>query len=131
MAVWDWSGASLPWFEEPSALKERVGNLFRCAEPRQQLGLLLEGLIGGAERKNNWQLVEYVNDSAPWRMQALLGRTVWDQEKAWHLPELCDRASWRSMRRPGFGRDGILEERQSFGWDCVSMQRHGRTDREL
>ena len=82
MAVSDWSGAGLPWFEELSTLKERVGALFRRAEPRRQVGLLLEGLIGGAERKNGWQLAEYAGDPAPWRMQALLGRTLWDQEKA-------------------------------------------------
>lgn len=82
MAVSDWSGASLPWSEDLTALKERVGGLFRRAEPRRQIGLLLEGLIGGAERKNGWQLAEYAGDPAPWRMQALLGRTVWDQEKA-------------------------------------------------
>jgi len=48
MAVSDWSGASLPWVEELAALKERIGGLFRRAEPRRQVGLLLEGLIGGA-----------------------------------------------------------------------------------
>ena len=59
MSVSEWSGASLPWFEELAGLKERVGGLFRRAEPRRQVGLLLEGLIGGAERKNGWQLAEY------------------------------------------------------------------------
>jgi SRSO17 transposase len=82
MAVSDWSGAGLPWFEELATLKDRVGGLFRRAEPRRQIGLLLEGLVGGAERKNGWQLAEYAGDPAPWRMQALLGRTLWDQEKA-------------------------------------------------
>jgi SRSO17 transposase len=82
MAVSDWSGASLAWVEELAALKERIGALFGRAEPRRQVGLLLEGLIGGAERKNGWQLAEYAGDAAPWRMQALLGRTLWDQEKA-------------------------------------------------
>src|ERR1700738_708046 len=82
MSVSEWSGASLPWFEELAGLKERGGGLFRRAEPRRQVGLLLEGLIGGAERKNGWQLAEYAGDPAPWRMQALLGRTIWDQEKA-------------------------------------------------
>lgn len=82
MAVSEWSGASLSWFEELAGLKERIGGLFRRAEPRRQVGLLLEGLIGGAERKNGWQLAEYAGDPAPWRMQALLGRTLWDQEKA-------------------------------------------------
>ena len=76
MAVSDWSGVSLPWFEELTALKDRISILFRRAEPRRQVGLLLEGLIGGAERKNGWQLAEYAGDPAPWRMQALLGRTI-------------------------------------------------------
>src|ERR1700738_1289826 len=82
MSVSEWSGASLPWFEELAGLKERGGGLFRRAEPRRQVGLLLEGLIGGAERKNGWQLAEYAGDPAPWRMQALLGRTQGDQEEA-------------------------------------------------
>ena len=62
MAVSDWSGASLPWVEELAALKERIGALFRRAEPRRQVGLILEGLIGGAERKNGWQLAEHAGD---------------------------------------------------------------------
>lgn len=82
MAVSDWSGVALPWFEDLATLKDRVGRLFRRAEPRRQVGLLLEGLIGGVERKNGWQLAEYAGDPSPWRMQALLGRTHWDQEKA-------------------------------------------------
>ena len=82
MPVSDWSGVSLPWFKELGVLKERIGSLFRRAEPRQQAGVFLEGLIGGVERKNGWQLAEYAGDPAPWRMQALLGRTIWDEEKA-------------------------------------------------
>ena len=82
MAVSEWSGVSLPWAEELAALKDRIGGLFRRSEPRRQVGLLLEGLVGGAERKNGWQLAEYAGDCAPWRMQALLGRTLWDEEQA-------------------------------------------------
>src|ERR1700674_207979 len=80
MAVSDWSGAALPWFEDLATLKDRIGELFRRAEPRRQIGLLLEGLIGGAERQNGWQLAEYAGDPAPWRLRAVLGRTQWDQE---------------------------------------------------
>jgi SRSO17 transposase len=72
----------VPWSEELTVLEDRIGILFRRAEPRRQVGLLLEGLIGGAERKNGWQLAEYADDPAPWRMQSLLGRTIWDKEKA-------------------------------------------------
>jgi hypothetical protein len=57
MAVSDWSGASLPWVEELGALKERIGALFGRAEPRRQVGLLLEGLIGAlsARMAGNWR----------------------------------------------------------------------------
>ena len=82
MAVADWPGTLLPFMEELAALKARIGGVFRRAEPRRQIGLLLDGLIGGAERKNGWQLAKYAGDPAPWRMQALLGRTLCDQEKA-------------------------------------------------
>ena len=51
MAGSDWSGAALPWFEDLAALKDRMAAFFVALEPRQQIGLLLEGLIGGAERK--------------------------------------------------------------------------------
>lgn len=82
MSVSDWSGASLPWCEALAHLKERVGGLFRRSEPRRQVGLYLDGLVGGVDRKNGWQLAEHAGDPAPWRMQALLGRTVWDAERA-------------------------------------------------
>ena len=63
-------------------LKERIGRLFGRPEPRRQIGLYLDGLIGEVDKKNGWQLAEYAGDPAPWRMQALLGRTIWDQERA-------------------------------------------------
>ena len=63
-------------------LSNRALGGFFIVRSRQQIGLLLEGLIGGAERKNGWQLAEYAGDQAPLRTQALLGRTQWDQEKA-------------------------------------------------
>ena len=112
MAVSDWSGASLPWFAELAALKDRIGGLFRRAEPRRQAGLLLEGLIGGAERKNGWQLAEYAGDAAPWRMQALLGRTLWDQDKAqgicrdYCVERLSDPSSVLVVDETGFLKKG-------------------------
>jgi SRSO17 transposase len=124
MAVSDWSGVALPWFEELGALKERVGALFRRAEPRRQVGLLLEGMIGGAERKNGWQLAESAGDPAPWRMQALLGRTQWDQDKArdicrdYVIERLGDRAGVLVLDETGFlkkGRHSVGVARQYSG----------------
>jgi SRSO17 transposase len=82
MSIADWSGTSLPWSAELSILKERLFQVFRRSETREQVGLYLDGLIGGVERKNGWQLAEYAGDEAPWRMQAVLGRGFWDAECA-------------------------------------------------
>jgi SRSO17 transposase len=82
MFVVDWSGASLPWSAELAGLKDRLRHLFRRSETRAQVGLYIDGLIGGVERKNGWQLAEHAGDEAPWRMQAVLGRGFWDAERA-------------------------------------------------
>jgi len=82
MSIADWSGPSLPWSAELSGLKERLFDVFRRSETRQQVELYLDGLIGGVERKNGWQLAEHAGDEAPWRMQAVLGRSFWDAERA-------------------------------------------------
>jgi SRSO17 transposase len=82
MSIVDWSGASLPWSGELAGLKERLGGLFHRSETRAQVGLYLDGLTGGVERKNGWQLAEHAGDEAPWRMQAVLGRGFWDAERA-------------------------------------------------
>jgi SRSO17 transposase len=82
VSIADWSGASLPWSAELAGLKERLGPLFHRVETRGQVGLYLDGLIGGVERKNGWQLAEHAGDEVPWRMQAVLGRGFWDGEQA-------------------------------------------------
>src|SRR5215469_13824455 len=65
MSVLEWSGALLPWRDDLDDLKERIGRLFRRPEPRRQIGLYLDGLIGEVDKKNGWQLAEY----AAWRNQ--------------------------------------------------------------
>jgi len=82
MSIADWSGTSLPWSAELTGLKERLFDVFRRSETRRQVELYLDGLIGGVERKNGWQLAEYAGEEAPWRMQAVLGRSFWDAERA-------------------------------------------------
>src|SRR4051794_40503486 len=53
------------WREALAELQRRVGELFGRPEPRRQAGLYLEGLLGPAERKNGWQLVEAIGDRRP------------------------------------------------------------------
>lgn len=82
LSISEWSGASLPWSAELAGLKERLGGFFHRSETRAQVGLYLDGLISGVERKNGWQLAEHAGDEAHWRMQAVLGRGFWDGEQA-------------------------------------------------
>jgi SRSO17 transposase len=76
------SVTSLPWRSELTQLKARLACVFQRSETREQVGLYLDGLIGGAERKNGWQLAEHVGDEVPWRMQAVLGCGGWDADCA-------------------------------------------------
>ncbi len=124
MSISAWSGTSLPWYEELAVLKERLGGLFRRASPRRQVGLYLDGLIGGAERKNGWQLAESAGDPAPWRMQALLGRTIWDEGQAcaicrdYVIEHLGDRSGVLVLDETGFlkkGRHSVGVARQYSG----------------
>src|SRR3712207_4569036 len=70
------------WRAELEGLLARFGRLFVRSEPRQQAGRYLEGLLGPVERKNGWQLAEYLGDARPWCTQRVLSHVLWDEEAA-------------------------------------------------
>src|SRR3954470_5866657 len=70
------------WRAELEGLLARFGRLFARAEPREQAGRYLEGLLGPVERKNGWQLAEAIGDARPWRTQRVLSHVLWDEEAA-------------------------------------------------
>jgi SRSO17 transposase len=70
------------WRAELEGLLARFGRLFVRAEPREQAGRYLEGLLGPVERKNGWQLAEAVGDARPWRTQRVLSHVLWDEDAA-------------------------------------------------
>jgi SRSO17 transposase len=70
------------WRAELGGLLARLGRLFVRAEPRQQAGRYLEGLLGPVKRKNGWQLAEHLGDPRPWRTQRVLSHVLWDEEAA-------------------------------------------------
>ena len=41
----------------------------------------IRGLLGLVERKDTWQIAEYAGHASPYRLQNLLGRTVWDPDR--------------------------------------------------
>ena len=70
------------WRTELAQLLARFGRLFVRAEPRQQAGRYLEGLLAPVERKNGWQLAEHLGDARPWRTQRVLSHVLWDEDAA-------------------------------------------------
>src|SRR3954447_5465619 len=70
------------WRAELAGLLDRVGRLFAGAEPWQQAGRYLEGLLGPVERKNGWRLAEAIGDARPWRTQRVLSHVLGDEDAA-------------------------------------------------
>src|SRR5471030_2950676 len=70
------------WERELDALHERLGDLFRRPEPRQRTLAYLKGLLGAIERKNGWQLAEWIGEATPDGVQHLLERAQWDAHAA-------------------------------------------------
>src|ERR671938_94567 len=70
------------WRAGLGRLPARFGRLFVRAEPREQAGRYLEGLLAPVERENGWQLAEAIGDARPWRTQRVLSHGLWDEEAA-------------------------------------------------
>lgn len=68
------------WAEELSDVGQRIGSRFSRSEPRRRVVGYLQGLLGGAERKNGWQLAEELGEATPDGVQHLLSRARWDAD---------------------------------------------------
>jgi len=80
MGVAAWSGALLDWEAELASLKARLAPIFRRRELKATASAFLDGLLSGISRKTGWQMAEQAGLERPYRMQSLLGRSVWDEE---------------------------------------------------
>jgi SRSO17 transposase len=101
MSVAVWSGALVAWERELAALKERIGPVFGRAETRATAGAFLDGVLSGVARKTGWLLAEQAGLERPYRMQSLLGRSLWDADA------LRDRVRADVIEALG-DRDGVL-----------------------
>jgi SRSO17 transposase len=70
------------WEERFEQLTDAIGPCFRRQDLRRQALGYLQGLLGRVERKNSWQLSEYLGRAGPYGIQRLLGRASWDAEQA-------------------------------------------------
>jgi len=68
------------WEEELTLLHERIGGRFGRVEPRRRALGYLRGLLSPIERKNGWQLSEWLGDSRPDGVQRLLTGSGWDAD---------------------------------------------------
>lgn len=68
------------WSEQLEALHQRLASYFARVEPRRRVRAYLEGLLGGAERRNGWNLAEAAGERTPFGMQRLVAEASWDAE---------------------------------------------------
>ncbi len=70
------------WKRELLRSHDRIAGLFTRSEARERSLAYLEGLLSHCERKNGWQLAEWMGEVAPYRVQHLLDRARWDADSA-------------------------------------------------
>jgi SRSO17 transposase len=70
------------WKRELLRAHGLIAELFARSEPRARSLAYLEGLLSGCERKNGWQLSEWMGEAAPYAVQHLLDRARWDADQA-------------------------------------------------
>jgi SRSO17 transposase len=66
------------WAAEVDAVSQRIGRHFARSEPRRRAIAYLQALLSDTERKNGWQLAEYLGEATPDGVQHLLARANWD-----------------------------------------------------
>src|SRR5258708_16516151 len=117
------------WEHELEALHHRLGELFRRPEPRQRSLAYLKGLLGSVERKNGWQLAEWIGEATPDGVQHLLERAQWDAEAArdvlrkYVVEQLGERDAVLIVDETGFvkkGQHSAGVQRQSVALQAVS-----------
>lgn len=101
------------WERELEDLHERLAGLFRRPEPRQRSMAYLKGLLGTAERKNGWQLAEWIGEATPDGVQHLLERAQWDADGArdvlrrYVIERLGERDAVLIVDETGFVKKGL------------------------
>jgi SRSO17 transposase len=69
------------WGRDFKGLLTRVGPCFGRHDLRAPAGGYVRGLLGRVDRKNGWQVAEYLGDPKPYGVQRLLGRARWDADR--------------------------------------------------
>jgi SRSO17 transposase len=101
------------WKRELVRAHGRIAGLFVRSEVRERSYAYLQGLLSHCERKNGWQLAEWMGEAAPYRVQHLLDRSRWDADAArdqvreYVLEELSDPEAVLIADETGFLKKGL------------------------
>ena len=68
------------WADQFDSLCSRLVGCFGRRDLRRRARGYLRGLLGRVDRKNMWQLAEYLGDETPHGLQRLLDRAVWSAD---------------------------------------------------
>ena len=66
------------WADEFEILWRQAGRCFRRHDLRHRAQGYVQGLLGRVDRKNGWQLAEYLGDETPHGIHRLLDRASWN-----------------------------------------------------
>lgn len=100
------------WEPHLDHLTQRIAKRFARTEVREQARDYLIGLLSPVERKNGWQLAEHLGHQNPYRVQHLLDRAVWDDERvredlrSYVVENLADPAGVLVIDESGFLKKG-------------------------
>jgi SRSO17 transposase len=101
------------WAEGLQQVHDRIALRFGRPEPRMRAMSYLRGLVGPVERKNSWQLAEYVGDKTPDGVQRLLSTYDWDADlvrddlKGYVIEQLGDTGGVLVVDETGFIKKGV------------------------
>ena len=68
------------WAAKFDAMMEQVGPCFSRRDLHKRADGYVRGLLGRVDRKNAWQVAEYLGEDKPYGIQRLLGRARWDAD---------------------------------------------------
>jgi SRSO17 transposase len=112
------------WKRELLRAHDLIAGLFARSETRARSLAYLQGLLSNCERKNGWQLAEWMGEASPYAVQHLLDRARWDadqvrdQIRSYALEELSSADAVLIVDETGFlkkGRHSTGVKRQYSG----------------
>src|ERR1035437_1492831 len=95
------------WKRELLRAHSLIAGLFARSEVRGRSLAYLQGLLSGCERKNGWQMAEWMGEASPYAMQDLLDRASWDRVREYVVEALGSPDAVLIVDETGFVKKGL------------------------